>query len=607
MIVTLDFETFFSQDYSLSKLTTEAYVRDKRFEPHGCAVRAPGGDLAWIPPLNLKTFFDSVDWSKTCILCHHCQFDGLALAHYYRVRPRAWLDTLSMARLVHGIHHSNSLDALAKRYGLPAKSVPYQAFRGLHWDELSGLVQEQLAEGGQHDVLLTYELFTRMLPYVPDEELRLIDLTIRMFVEPVLRGDIAALKAVELGEIMRKQALRAQLNVTDAELQSAERFAELLRACGIEPPMKQTPAGQAYAFARTDKFMTEVILEHPDDRVRTLGEARLRARSTIEQTRAQRLAGMAGRGALPVYLQYAGAHTTRWSGGDKINWQNFKRGSGLRKAIHAPAGYQIVKVDKSQIECRFLNYLAGQWDVVERFRKKEDPYVSIASQAYAEKVYKPQAGDPRFDEMQQKRGTGKQLELSCGYGAGAKTIQTTAGKGTYGPPVAITIETAEQWKKLYRRTHPHVVDYWQQAEQVLYAMSQGLDYNWSIFKTRGTDLILPNGTALHYPDLERVLDDNALPFWRYQSRYGWRRIWGGFLVENVIQAVSRVDIGQCWLRLADMGYRVVLFEHDALGIIVRNETAEHDRDVILAEMKRAPLWCPEIPLDAEATMGESYA
>jgi hypothetical protein len=835
----------------------------------------------------MKKFFDNIDWSKCCILCHHCQFDGLALSHYYRVRPHAWLDTLSMARLVHGIHHSNSLDALAQRYGLPAKSVPYNAFKGLHWDELSGVVQEQLAEGGQHDVLLTYELLTRMLPYVPDEELRLIDLTIRMFVEPVLRGDIDAFKAVELGEIIRKQTLREQLNVTDAELQSAERFAELLRACGIEPPMKQTPAGQAYAFARTDKFMTEVILEHPDDRVRTLGEARLRARSTIEQTRAERLAGMAGRGAMPVYLQYAGAHTTRWSGGDKLNWQNFKRGSGLRKAIHAPAGYQIVKVDKSQIECRFLNYLAGQWDVVERFRRKEDPYVGIASMAYGERVYKAKEGDPRFDEMLAKRGTGKQLELSClgpdtlvlthrgstpitkvqlhdwlwdgqewishngvvsrgercvikvagdlyltpdhlvlcgtsnwleaiclhdastlsralatasgslpsrvmklprvvgfviwscvvraaltsiqlslkifvrgvqhaatlarkkrvaiglnnimvmsmfaptigigdvcwgglelslrgrltdiettvdegsactkrgaktdarssliwshfqdgmnrfwrliasimkkdtnrvifgsyrmrktaktddrlerwqqkmptydiscagprnrftvvtaagplivhncGYGAGTQTIALTAAKGTYGPPVQISLETADAWKKLYRRTHACVVDFWYQAEQTLYAMSQGLDYNWSIFKTRGTDLILPNGTALHYPGLERVLDDNGFPFWRYQSRYGWRRIWGGFLVENVIQAVSRVDIGQCWLRLADMGYRVVLFEHDALGVLVRNESAERDREVILDEMKRAPQWCPEIPLDAEATMGESYA
>ena len=608
MIITLDFETYFDKDYSLSKMTCESYVRDKRFEPHGVAVRAPGGETAWIPPLNLKTFFDSVDWSQALILHHHAQFDGLILSHYYRVRPRAWLDSLSMARLVLGAHRSNSLDALAKHYGLPAKSVPYDAFRGLHWDELSGVVQEQLAEGGQHDVLLTYECFTRLFPYVPNEELRLIDLTIRMFVEPVLLGDIDAFKAVELGEIIRKQTLREQLNVTDAELQSSEKFAELLRACGIEPPMKQTPAGQAYAFARTDKFMTEVILEHPDDRVRTLGEARLRTRSTIEQTRAQRLAGMAGRGAMPVYLQYAGAHTTRWSGGDKLNWQNFKRGSGLRKAIHAPAGYQIVKVDKSQIECRFLNYLAGQWDVVERFRRKEDPYIGIASMAYGERVYKAKENDPRYSEMLAKRGTGKQLELSCGYGAGTQTIQTTAAKGTYGPPVAISLAQADQWKRLYRSTHPRVVEFWYKAEETIYAMSRGLDYNWSIFKTRGTDLYLPNGTCLHYPNLRQIDEGPDKPYWwAYESRYGLKKIWGGFLVENVIQAVSRVDIGQCWLRLADMGYRVVLMEHDALGIVVRNETAEHDCDVILAEMKRAPIWLPEIPLDAEATMGESYA
>src|SRR6516162_2587657 len=215
-------------------MTTEAYVRDPQFEPHGVAIRASDGTTGWIPPLSLKTFFDRVDWSKIAILCHHTQFDGFILSHYYRVRPAVWLDTLSMARLVLGNHLSNSLASLANQFGLPAKNIPYSAFKGKHWDELPGVVQSQIVEGGKHDCQLTWELFTRLAPYVPDEELRLIDLTIRMFTEPVLRGDVDALKAVELGEIIRKQTLREQLNVTDAELQSAERFAELLRACGIE-------------------------------------------------------------------------------------------------------------------------------------------------------------------------------------------------------------------------------------------------------------------------------------------------------------------------------------------------------------------------------------
>jgi DNA polymerase family A len=605
-IVTLDFETYFDKDYTLSKLSTEAYVRDPRFEPCGCAVRGPNGHVEWFPPLQLRQFFDYLDWSRLAILCHHTQFDGLILSHYYRVKPALWLDTLSMSRLVHGNHMRNGLDALAKHYALPAKSVPYTAFKGRHWDELSGLVQHQLSEGGMHDVRLTWELFTRLAPYVPDEELKLIDLTVRMFVEPCLRGDVKLLTAVVNDETRRKAEMMAALAVERKELQSPERFAELLRAQGIDPPTKVTAAGKAYCFAKSDKFMQETILEHPDDRVRTLGEARLGVKSTIEQTRAARLAAMAERGALPVYLAYSGAHTKRWAGGDRVNWQNFRRGSRIRTAIRAPTGHCIIKADKSQIECRYLNYLAKQWDVIERFKKREDPYVAIASAAYGEPVYKPKEDDPRYSEMLAKRGTGKQLELSCGYGAGAATIQATAAKGTYGPPVKISLEQAMSWRNLYRSTHKRVVEFWYQGENALHAIAHKLDYNWSIFQIKDGKLYLPNGTCLQYPGLSRSSDEYG-GHWRYDSRIGRNKIWGGVLVENVIQAVSRVDMGQCMLRLADMGYRIVLMEHDAIAVVVREKSAERDLKVVLEEMRRPPAWLPDIPLDAEATVGETYS
>lgn len=604
-IIVLDFETFFSKEYTLKRLTTEEYVRDKRFEPMGCAAYA-NGKATWLTPLELKPAFDRLDWSKLAVLCHHTQFDGLILSTYYRVKPAIWLDTLSMARLVLGpTTRSVGLDALAKLFGLPAKSVPYTAFTGRHWDELSGEVQNQLAMGSMHDVHLTWELFTRLAPFVPDEELQLIDMTIRMFVEPCLRGDVDLLHTIVKDEVAHKQEMTSKLGVTATELQSPERFAQLLREhTGIDPPKKTTPKGLAYPFAKNDKFMTEVILEHSDDYVRALGEARLGVRSTIEQSRAQRLEDMAARGALPVYLSYSGAHTHRWAGGDRVNWQNFKRGSRIRTAIRAPAGHRIVKADKSQIECRLLNFLAGQWDVVERFRRKEDPYIKIASAAYGEPIYKAKEGDPRYEEMLAKRGTGKQLELSCGYGAGAVTIQLTAAKGTYGPPVQISLEKALEWRNLYRQTHRQVVQFWFQAQQVLDVLASKKAMQWSIFEVGDGKIFLPNGTWLDYPNLHW---DGPSECWRYHSRYGLRRIWGGFLVENVIQAVSRVDMGQCMLRLKERGYRIVLMEHDAVAVVVREESAQDDMQVILAEMQRSPTWLPDIPLDAEASCAETYS
>ena len=38
-LITIDFETYYDQEYSLSKLTTEEYVRDTRFEVIGVAIK----------------------------------------------------------------------------------------------------------------------------------------------------------------------------------------------------------------------------------------------------------------------------------------------------------------------------------------------------------------------------------------------------------------------------------------------------------------------------------------------------------------------------------------------------------------------------------------
>jgi len=38
-VVVLDLETYFSDDYTLKKLSTEAYIRDPRFRAHGAAIK----------------------------------------------------------------------------------------------------------------------------------------------------------------------------------------------------------------------------------------------------------------------------------------------------------------------------------------------------------------------------------------------------------------------------------------------------------------------------------------------------------------------------------------------------------------------------------------
>lgn len=591
----LDFETFFSDDYTLKKSTTESYIRDPRFESLLLGVKDPSGQRYWVPQPEIPAFLASVDWSKAAIMAHHAQFDGLILAHHYGVKPALHLCTLSMGRLTLGNHLSVGLDALAMHYGLQGKTVPYQAFKGKHWSEIAGTpLEQELGHGCLHDIDLMDGIFGELSKDFPAEEYHVIDLTIRMFTEPTLRGDMDLLGKVWISEEKRKATMLQDIGVSADQLQSAEQFADLLRAEGVEPATKDGKHGPIYAFAKTDDFMRD-LLESDDQRLSDLATARLGVKSTIDQTRAEALGNAASRGALPVYLRYAGAHTTRWAGGDNSNFQNFRRGGDLRKSIMAPPGCKLVVLDLSQIEARILAVVAGQWDLVEKFRNGEDPYVGIASEFYGKEVTKA---------MPLERGTGKQLVLSCGYGSGAATIKQTAKKGQYGPPVILTDERAEEAKELYRTRNPAIVRYWRDAGNMLNVLSARFDRGWGCMEIRNKRIILPNGAPIIYDTLEW---DPELTNWKYRTRRGWTKIWGSKLVAETTQALARVVASQAMLRIKAAGIWLAWCTHDDIVAVVPDAHAQAAYDYMLQEMKRPPAWLPELPLDAEGFIGDRYA
>jgi hypothetical protein len=301
---------------------------------------------------------------------------------------------------------------------------------------------------------------------------------------------------------------------------------------------------------------------------------------------------------MPVYLSYCGAHTTRWSGGDKVNFQNFKRGSDLRKGLGAPAGHTIVKADKSQIECRILNYVAEQWDVIERFKEGHDPYLPIASQFYGRSITRD---DPA------ERGVGKQLELSCGYGAGAETIVRTAKRGTYGPPVHLTQSEGLSARDLYRSTHPGVVAYWKQASRLISAIGgTNQPIQWGPLRV-DTGHISLNDIPIWYPELHFHRDEESgEEYWRYRSRKGWVKLYGGKLVENVVQFMSRVDMSQSLLRiLSRTNIRPAQLEHDAATWVIKNDLVDPFVAIVREEMIRPPTWLPGIPLGVDIATGST--
>ena len=162
-IITADWETLFSDDYTLSKQTTESYVRDPRFEAHGLGVRTHEGQLIWIAQPDKRTLVDAFDWDNSAVLCHHANFDGLIFSHHYGITPGRWLCTYSMAQFIFGPEQSKSLGALAKRFDLPEKSVPYDLVKGKHYADMDRETQRALADGCLRDCEITYSLFTRMM------------------------------------------------------------------------------------------------------------------------------------------------------------------------------------------------------------------------------------------------------------------------------------------------------------------------------------------------------------------------------------------------------------------------------------------------------------
>lgn len=600
MIITLDFETHYSDDYTLKKLTTEAYIRDPRFQSLCCAIKfgdRPATAMAGSEIVYLKDQLEAA-----AILCHHAQFDGLILSHHFGIRPKRWLCTLSMARYLHGQRDSLSLASLAEKYGLREKTIDYEDFKGRRLEDLTPDQLARLGAGAARDADTTYDLFCAMAREFPAVEYRAIDTTVRMFTEPKLVGDAGLFAAIRDREFLNKNERLYALGVGQKDLASSAKFTALLEAEGVEIEYKEGTNGPIPAIAKTDEFMRR-LCEDRDERVAALACARLEVRSTIAETRAGRLAEMATRGNLAVYLHYCGAHTRRWSGGDAVNFQNLNRGSALRRGIRAPTGYLLAAPDQSQGECRILNWLAGQEDVVERFRAGHDPYLPIASKFYGRELTKADAVE---------RGTGKQLELSCGFGCGGFKFQITAGRGTYGPPVQIDLLTATRAVELYRSEHPYVVQLWREADQVIDWLHRGASATWRIFNIENGRVYHPDGTWLDYSTLKWEEGE-----WRLRSRRGWTKLYGAKLVENVVQWLSRIVTRDAMARFEDKGLKVVGMAHDDVWLLVPFngvwDVCDHRHDLpvwrrgIVELMREEPWWAPGLPLDADCKLGETYS
>jgi len=602
-IVIIDFETFYDKDYSLTKMTTEEYINDPRFEVIGVGIKIDDGESYWCSN-NIAQALGSIDWSQHAILCHNTLFDGYILSKKYGIKPGFWFDTLSMARAVHGVDAGGSLAKLAIRYGLGEKGNEIVNALGKNRSDFTAGDLDRYGAYCRNDCDLTHALFNILAAKFPENELKLIDLTIRMFTEESLMVDenllVERLRDIKNEKSVTLQGLMTSLNVqTEKEvskiLGSGPQFADLLRKFGAIVPMKESPTtGKlTYAFAKTDPGFIE-LQEDENPFIQQLCAVRLGTKSTMEESRIERFIGIGRRnsGYIPVPLRYYAAHTGRWGGDDKLNLQNLPRKSLLKDSIIAPKGHVLIDADSSQIEARIVAWLSGQNDLVNAFERKEDVYKIMASAIY---------GKAETEIDSNERFVGKTTILGAGYGMGHTKFGIQLK--TFG--VEIADEEASRIISVYRQTYPHIPRLWKEANNSLEALRLGkttaVGQQPQALSVTASGFLLPSGLYLNYPDLQKDSDDQ----YSYASRRGRIKIYGGKVVENVCQALARCVIGEQMLKIAQR-YKVALTVHDAVMAVVKEEEQDEALAYIQECMTWRPSWAQTLPLACEIGVGKSY-
>lgn len=603
-IVTLDFETYYDKTYTLSgKINTSEYIRDDRFHAHGVGIKIGNGKTLWYTGKNIPLALREIDWSKCAMLAHNTAFDGFICSHVYDIRPAVYLDTLSMARAAHGHHMRHDLDTVAKAHGFAGKVKRDALADTKGKQQLTDKEERALGAYCVDDVDDTYKIFWKLHDHIPDEELRLIDLTLRMFCDPVLSVDIPRVQAELEAEIGGKAAALLRSGASIETLMSNDKFAELLKREGVNPPMKTSPSTgkPTYAFAKSDLDFQQ-LLRHPNKKVVALAEARLKVKSTIGETRAARFLEAGKNGMkLPILLNYSGAHTHRWSGGNKMNLQNLKRGGELRRSILAPKGHAIVVADSAQIEARVLAWLAQQMDIVNAFANKDDVYKLMASAIY---------GIPVDQVTKDQRFIGKICVLGLGYGMGPNKLQQTLKQGTMGPPVDISLEECRRIVNIYRSRNYKIKNLWKIMDGIIASMLTGTSGEFGPLTYGKGYIQLPSGLFLQYYGLhgeaEVRHDDLVVQEATYLTRNGRTKIYGGLLTENVVQALSRVIIADQMLEISKR-YRVVTMTHDEIVVICPKKDAKKCLADMLKVMSTPPDWAPDLPLAAEGDYDDCYS
>ena len=641
-IATVDLETYWAVGHSLTKMSPIAYCMHPDTEIISCAFKfgsAPTVVVFGEPAV--KNYCAKVDWSKYMVVGHNMSaFDSMILSWRLNVKPMVWGCTLAMARPFHSKDVGLSLAKLVAHYGLGVKNQSVLlATKGRHLCDFTTEEIDDMRIYNAADVDQCYELFKRLYSKLqktlgPDQcrdELKLIDMTVRMLVEPSFDADMPLLVHTLADEGARKLAMLAHASTimgvreddtTEQEaadaaltvLASAGKFAQFLQTIGVDVPTKPSPSNPETlipALAKTDEGFL-ALQEHEDPLVATAAAARLDAKSTILQTRVQSFIDAATahpNSKVPIPLRYYGADTTgRWSGWG-YNPQNLPRVKGapsdaLRNSLLAPPGHKVVVADLSGIEMRVNHFF---WNVSSSVKLFENDPQADLYKDFAATLYEVPVSEVTKDQRQ----VGKVAHLGLGYQSGWETFQKFAK--TQGG-VILSEKRSRDIVTTWRSLYSDIKEGWYKCHSALSTIRDGnegapVDPWGMVFPTK-EGLRTPKG-VIRYPDLRE--QDSTREGWEDSKEFVYAHgrnkanLYGGKMNENIVQHLAKCIIADNALDVQGHTNLVpALMVHDELVYIVPEDEAQIVLDVVQAIMRKPPIWWPELVTWSEGSTADSY-
>lgn len=622
-VIYADFETFYDKTYTLKKLTPIEYVLDPRWETIGCSI-AVNDKIAFIEGDGVANLLRRVK-RPWCFISYNALFDASILAYKYNIHPDFLVDALGIVRavLVHKIRNGRAdLATVAAVLGLPPKDKSVLAnVSGWHLEDIKRNPNIWAAYKRYciHDTELLRDITKQLLPQFPAQELRIMDMILKMCTRPQFYSDTYKLSEHLIAIVNAKNQLLQRVNCTRAQLLSAEQFAEILKSFGVSPPMKASPTTgkDIYAFAKDDPGMQE-LLEYPDPDIQALAAARVGIKSTLEEARTQRFISIGqitqntlNKPWMPIALRYGAAHTHRFGGEWKINQQNLpaRKGKKLRESLYAPPDHVVLEVDAAQIEARLVAWLAHQEDLLREFSKPgNDVYSWFGSDLFKYTITKATHPIERFNS--------KTIVLGLGFQMGPNKLLSTMTKAAKEAEIdqTYTVGQCEVWVDYYRSKFNNIKRLWYHIQKLIPLMADPANKGKVIARIGPCVLsyqkiILPSGLNIYYNDLRQ---DN-FGQWIYTWGRETRKIYGGKMLENMVQALDRQHVMETAVRIEDRLRKEELPEtplahqaHDALIYVPHISILDRFKIIVEEEMARPCPWGKGLPLDSETKIGPNY-